>query len=337
MRAMQLDQPLPAEQSPLHLRDVPAPTPGSNEVRVQVRCCGLCHTDLHTVEGDLPLPKLPLIPGHQVVGIIDAVGHHSRRFKEGDRVGIPWLHHADGTCDYCRRGFENLCDNARFTGYHFDGGYAEYAIVREDFAHQIPARFSDENAAPLLCAGIIGYRSYRLSGIRPGQRLGLFGFGASAHLVLQLARYQGCEVYVYTRAETHCQLASNLGAAWVGGAEEGTPATLDAAIIFAPAGTLVPAALKTLRKGGILALAGITMSAIPQMDYSLLYHERVIRTVGNSTRQDCREFLELAAEANLKTEIRMYNLDEANQALLDLKHSRIEGAGVLRVANKRRG
>jgi alcohol dehydrogenase, propanol-preferring len=333
MRAMQLDQPLPAEQCPLHLRDVLTPTPGSNEVRVQVRCCGLCHTDLHTVEGDLPLPKLPLIPGHQVIGIIDAIGHHSRRFKEGDRVGIPWLHHADATCDYCRRGFENLCDKARFTGYHFDGGYAEYAIVSEDFVHQIPARFSDENAAPLLCAGIIGYRSYRLSGIRPGQRLGLFGFGASAHLVLQLARYQGCEVYVYTRAETHRQLANNLGAAWVGGAEEGTPATLDAAIIFAPAGTLVPAALNTLRKGGILALAGITMSAIPQMDYSLLYHERVIRTVANSTRQDCREFLELAAEANLKTEIRMYNLDQANQALLDLKHSRIEGAGVLRVAN----
>jgi alcohol dehydrogenase, propanol-preferring len=333
MRAMQLDQSLSAEQSPLRLSDVPTPTPGSTEVRVQVRCCGLCHTDLHTVEGDLPLPNLPLIPGHQIVGIIDAVGQNSRRFKEGDRVGIPWLHQTDGTCDYCRRDLENLCDSARFTGYHVDGGYAEYAIVSEDFAHPIPARFSDENAAPLLCAGIIGYRSYRLSGIRPRQRLGLFGFGASAHLVLQFARYQGCEVYVYTRAEAHRQLAKRLGAAWVGSAEEGTPAKLDAAIIFAPAGTLVPAALRTLRKGGTLALAGITMTAIPQMDYSLLYHERVIRSVANSTRQDCREFLELAAEANLKTEIRMYNLEEANQALQDLKHSRIQGAGVLHVAN----
>lgn len=331
MRAMQLDQPLPAEQSPLHLRDVPTPTPGPTEVRVQVRCCGLCHTDLHTLEGDLSLPKLPLIPGHQIVGIIDAVGHTSRRFKEGDRVGIPWLHQTDGTCAYCRRELENLCDNARFTGYHVNGGYAEYAIVSEDFAHPIPARFSDENAAPLLCAGIIGYRSYRLSGIRPGQRLGLFGFGASAHLVLQLARHHGCETYVYTRAEIHRQLAKKFGAAWIGGAEEDSPEKLDAAIIFAPAGSLVPAALNRIRKGGILALAGITMSAIPQMDYSSLYHERVIRSVANSTRQDCREFLELAADANLKTEIRMYNLEDANQALVDLKHSRIEGAGVLRV------
>jgi alcohol dehydrogenase, propanol-preferring len=204
-------------------------------------------------------------------------------------------------------------------------------LVSEDFAHPLPSSFTDENAAPLLCAGIIGYRSYRLSEIRRGQRLGLFGFGASAHLVLQLARYQGCEVYVFTRAEAHRQLAKKLGAAWVGGAEDEAPAELDAAIIFAPAGALVPAALKTLRKGGTLALAGITMSAIPQMDYSLLYHERVIRTVANSTRQDCREFLELAAEANLQTEIKIYTLENANLALQDLKHSRIEGAGVLRL------
>jgi alcohol dehydrogenase, propanol-preferring len=331
MRAMQLDQPLPAEQSPLQLRELPTPTPAANQVRVKVRCCGLCHTDLHTIEGDLPLPKSPLVPGHQIVGFIDAIGKDVHTLKEGDRVGIPWLHQTDGTCDYCRRGLENLCDNARFTGYHTDGGYADYALVSEDFAHPLPSSFTDENAAPLLCAGIIGYRSYRLSEIRRGQRLGLFGFGASAHLVLQLARYQGCEVYVFTRAEAHRQLAKKLGAAWVGGAEDEAPAKLDAAIIFAPAGALVPAALKKLRKGGTLALAGITMSAIPQMDYSLLYHERVIRTVANSTRQDCREFLELAAEANLQTEIKIYTLENANLALQDLKHSRIEGAGVLRL------
>jgi len=331
MRAMQLDQPLPAEQSPLQLRELPTPTPAANQVRVKVRCCGLCHTDLHTIEGDLPLPKSPVVPGHQIVGFIDEIGKDVHTLKEGDRVGIPWLHQTDGTCDYCRRGLENLCDNARFTGYHTDGGYADYALVSEDFAHPLPSSFTDENAAPLLCAGIIGYRSYRLSEIRRGQRLGLFGFGASAHLVLQLARYQGCEVYVFTRAEAHRQLAKKLGAAWVGGAEDEAPAKLDAAIIFAPAGSLVPAALKTLRKGGTLALAGITMSAIPQMNYSLLYHERVIRTVANSTRQDCREFLEVAAEANLQTEIKIYSLENANLALQDLKHSRIEGAGVLRL------
>lgn len=331
MRAMVLERPQPAEESPLSLRDISAPSPSSGKIRVQVRCCGLCHTDLHTIEGDLPIPKLPLVPGHQIVGVIDAVGHGSGRFKEGDRVGIPWLNETDATCDYCRRGLENLCDNGCFTGYHVDGGYAEYAIVSESFAHSIPRSFSDENAAPLLCAGIIGYRSYRLSGIRPGQRLGLYGFGASAHLVLQLARYQGCEVYVFTRAQAHRELAKRLGASWVGGAEENPPGKLDAAIIFAPAGSLIPPALRAVRKAGTVALAGITMSAIPQMDYSLLYHERMIRSVANSTRQDCREFLDLAAEAQLKTEIKTYALEDANQALQDLKHSRIEGAGVLRI------
>jgi propanol-preferring alcohol dehydrogenase len=330
---MQLDQPRPAEESPLNLREIPDPVPGPGQIRVSIRCCGICHTDLHTVEGDLSLPKLPLVPGHQVVGTVDALGRSVHTLKEGDRIGIPWLHLTDGTCEYCRRGLENLCDNAQFTGYHVDGGYADYAIVRADFAHPLPATFSDENAAPLLCAGIIGYRSYRLSGTGPGQRLGLYGFGASAHLVLQLARYQGCEVYVFTRAENHRRLACDLGASWVGGVEE-TPSTeLDAAIIFAPAGALVPAALAGLRKGGTLALAGITMSAIPQFDYSLLYHERTIRSVANSTRQDCREFLELAAEAQLRTKTKMYELEQANQALQDLKHSRIEGAGVLRVSH----
>jgi propanol-preferring alcohol dehydrogenase len=332
MRAMVLEKPLPAEQSPLLQREIPMPSPGVGEVRVRVRCCGVCHTDLHTVEGDLPLPKLPIVPGHQIVGVVDAIGSGVRQIKEGDRVGIPWLYSTDGTCKYCVQGLENLCDHGRFTGYHVNGGYAEAMTVPEAFAHSLPRSFSDENAAPLLCAGIIGYRSYRLSNIRCGERLGLYGFGASAHLVIQLARHEGCEVYVFTRTAAHRDLAKKLGAAWVGGAEGNPPSPLDAAIIFAPAGALVREALRLLRKGGTLALAGITMSPIPELDYLLLYHERVIRSVANSTRQDCREFLLLAAEANLKTEIRTYALDEANQALQDLKHSRIEGAAVLKIA-----
>jgi alcohol dehydrogenase, propanol-preferring len=331
MRAMVLQRPRPVEESPLGMREVPTPTPGPGEIRVQVRCCGLCHTDLHTVEGDLPLPKVPVIPGHQIIGIVDAVGEGVRSRREGERVGIPWLYSTDQTCDYCRRGLENLCEQARFTGYHVHGGYAEHAIVHEDYSHSIPRIFSDENAAPLLCAGIIGYRSYRLSGIRPGERLGLYGFGASAHLVLQLAHHQGCEVYVFTRAQAHRDLAVKLGAAWVGAAEDTAPQQVDAAIIFAPAGALVPRALRALRKGGTLALAGITMSAIPQMDYSLLYQERVLRSVANSTREDCRKFLELAAEVPLRTEIEVFSLERANEALQALKKSEIKGAGVLRV------
>ncbi|HYL16800.1 MAG TPA: zinc-dependent alcohol dehydrogenase family protein [Terriglobales bacterium] len=331
MRAMVLEKPRPAEESPLAQREIPTPSPGAHELRIRVHCCGLCHTDLHTVEGDLPLPKLPVVPGHQIVGVVDAIGRSVRQLKEGDRVGIPWLYSTDGTCRYCLQGLENLCDNGRFTGYHVNGGYAEATVISEDFAHPLPSSFSDENAAPLLCAGIIGYRSYRLSTIRRGERLGLYGFGASAHLVIQLARYEGCEVYVFTRAAAHRELAKKLGAAWVGGADENPPGPLDAAIIFAPAGALVRDALRVLRKGGTLALAGITMSPIPELDYSLLYHEKVVRSVANSTRQDCREFLQLAADANLKTEIRTYPLEQANQGLQDLKHSRIEAAGVLRI------
>lgn len=328
---MVLEKTRRAEESPLILRDLPVPTPGAGEIRVRVHCCGLCHTDLHTVEGDLPLPKVPLIPGHQIVGVIDATGRGAQQFKEGDRVGIPWLYSSDGTCKYCLQGLENLCDNGRFTGYHVNGGYAEATLVSEAFAHPLPKSFADENAAPLLCAGIIGYRSYRLSGIRRGERLGLYGFGASAHLVLQLARHEGCEVWVFTRASAHRELAKKLGAGWVGGAEQDPPGQLDAAIIFAPAGSLVRDALGVLRKGGTLTLAGITMTLIPALDYSLLYQERTVRSVANSTRQDCREFLQLAADARLRTEIQTYALEQANQALQDLKYSRIEAAGVLRI------
>jgi propanol-preferring alcohol dehydrogenase len=328
---MLLETPAPAENSPLHLADLTDPIPAPNEVRVRVHCCGLCHTDLHIIEGDLPLPRLPLVPGHQIVGTVDAIGVNVRTLKAGDRVGIPWLHSTDGTCPYCQRRTENLCEQARFTGYHVHGGYAESCVVREDFAHPLPAAFSDENAAPLLCAGVIGYRSYRLSGAHHGQRLGLYGFGASAHLVLQLARHQGCDVYVFTRAGAHRQLAEKLGAVWVGSAEETPPHPLDASIIFAPAGSLVPQALGHLRKAGTIALAGITMTQVPPLDYNLLYHERVLRSVANSTRQDCRDFLRIAAEIPVQTEIRVYPLAEANRALQDLKQSKLEAAGVLRI------
>lgn len=331
---MVLESARPAEENPLRESELPMPQPGPGQVRVQVRTCGLCHTDLHTVEGDLPPHKRPLVPGHQIVGMVDAIGPAVRDLKEGDRVGIPWLHSTDQTCEFCRRGMENLCPNARFTGYDVDGGYAEYALAPAEFCYPLPQIFSDENAAPLLCAGIIGYRSYRLSGIRTGENLGLYGFGASAHLVVQLARHQKINTFVFTRNEAHRALARELGAVWTGRAEDTPPELLHASIIFAPAGSLVAAALRVLRKAGTLALAGITMSQIPALDYSLLYDEKVVRSVANSTRQDAREFLALAAEIPVRTEIQVFDLAAANQVLVALKKSEIRGAGVLRVATR---
>ena len=331
MHAMVLEKTGSAEQSPLTLRDVATPQPASGQVRVKVHTCGLCHTDLHTIEGDLAPHKRPVIPGHQIVGVIDALGSGVTHYKEGDRVGIAWLHSTDGSCEYCGRGLENLCVSGRFTGYDVDGGYAEYTLVPADFCYPIPSAFDDEHAAPLLCAGIIGYRSYRLTGIRPGENLGLYGFGASAHLVIQMARHQKCNVFVFTRSEDHRAHARELGAVWTGRAEDTPPERLHAAIILAPAGILVRESLRVLRKGGTLALAGITMSQIPALDYELLYHEKVVRSVANATRQDGREFLQLAGEVPLQTDIEVFDLVEANQALQKLKKSEIRGAGVLRV------
>lgn len=328
---MVLEKTGPVEQDPLCARDWPLPEPGEREVRVRVSCCGLCHTDLHCVEGELKLPRLPIIPGHQVVGVVDALGKGATAFREGDRVGVPWLYSTCGRCFYCTRGEENLCENARFTGLHANGGYAEAMVVREDFAYPLPESFSDVAAAPLLCAGVIGYRSYRLSAVRRGERLGLYGFGASAHVVLQFARHLGCEVYVFTRGAAHQELARQLGAAWVGGAGDEAPGWLDAAILFAPLGALVPDALRRVRRGGTVALAGITMSDIPQLPYELLYEERVLRSAANSTRQDVREFLDLASDVPLRTETEVFALAEANQALRRLKHSEIRAAGVLQV------
>lgn len=329
MKACVLDSPAPVVKNPLAYRDISKPLPGPGEILVRVNYCGVCRTDLHVVEGELPPRKSPVIPGHQVVGTVEKLGQGSHRFRTGARVGIAWLHSTDQTCEYCQAGMENLCDHPTFTGYTVDGGYAEYAVAPEDFAYSIPEKFSDEQAAPLLCAGIIGFRCLRLSGIKPGGRLAFYGFGAAAHVAVQVARHWGVEVYAATRDVKHQQLALELGARWAGDASAEIPVKLDAAIIFAPAGELVPAALKALKKGGVLVLGGIHMSPIPTLDYNLLYQERVIRSVANNTRQDGEDFLRLAAEIPVHTQVKLYSLSDANRALNDLKADRISGAAVL--------
>ncbi len=317
-------------RSPLVLREVPPPEPGPGQVRVQVRVCGICRTDLHVVEGDLAPAKRPIIPGHQVVGIVDRLGPDVRVVKEGDRVGIAWLQETCKTCEFCTSGRENLCLNARFTGYHVDGGYADYAVVPEPFAYPIPSLFTDDEAAPLLCAGIIGFRALRLSEVKPGQRLGLYGFGASAHIVIQVARHWGCSVYVCSLREEHRALARELGAVWVGGPTETPPDRFHSAIIFAPAGDLVPPALRALERGGTVALAGIHMSPIPQLDYDReLFGERTVRSVTANTKQDGVELLREAAAIPIRPRTQRFTLEEANAALQALKAGTIKGAGVL--------
>ncbi len=332
MKAQLLHKTSPVEQGPLVLADVSVPEPADGQIRLRVQVCGLCHTDLHTVEGELSLPRLPVIPGHQVVGVVDGAGKGVTLFREGDQVGVAWLNSTCSACRYCRSGRENLCDGARFTGFHADGGYAEYMVVSQDFAYPMPRGFSALEAGPLLCGGVIGYRALRLSEAQRGDRLGLYGFGSSAHIVIQVALHRGMEVYVYTRSPRHQELALRLGAAWVGQAEEGAPDTLDSVIIFAPAGPLVPLALRALRKGGTVALAGIHMSPIPEMDYGLLYGERRLRSVANSTRRDAEDLLELARRIPIRTEVQAFPLEEANQALQLLKQGGINGAGVLTVS-----
>jgi len=332
VKAMVLREPGPVEESPLTLVDLPVPDPAPGQVRLRVRVCGVCHTDLHLVEGEIALPKLPVVPGHQIIGQVDALGEGVSRLALGDRVGVPWLYSTCGECDYCRRGLENLCDDARFTGQHVDGGFAQYMVVPARFAYPIPIGFPDDQAAPLLCAGIIGYRSLRLSEIRPGGRLGLYGFGASAHVTIQVARHWGCEVYVFTRSAEHQRHALDLGAAWVGQAQDTPPAELDSAITFAPAGWLVPEVLRVLRKGGTLAINAIHMSPVPEIPYDLIYGERTVRSVANSTRQDAEELLHLAAAIPIQTDVELYSLQQANTVLQRLKESKINGAAVLQVA-----
>jgi alcohol dehydrogenase, propanol-preferring len=331
MKACVLPKPAKIEMNPLVYGEVPAPQPAQGEVLVRIHYCGVCRTDLHVIEGELPPRKSPVIPGHQVVGEVEGLGESAHRFRIGARVGIAWLNHTDGVCEYCRSGAENLCDDPAFTGYTVDGGYAEHIVAPEDFVYPLPDAFPGEQAAPLLCAGIIGFRSLRLCGIKPGGRLGFYGFGAAAHVAIQVARHWNVEVYACTRDVRHQRLALELGAKWAGGTFAEPPVKLDAAIVFAPAGEIVPAALKALRKGGELVLGGIHMSPIPSFDYDLLYQERIIRSVANNTRRDGEDFLRVAAEIPIRSHVQLFSLREANRALNALKNDAIPGAAVLRI------
>lgn len=330
MKAMIAERPGAIESEPLRLVDWPDPEPGPREVRIRVRACGICRTDLHVVEGDLAAARRPIIPGHQVVGVVDRLGAGSSRFRVGERVGIAWLRSTCGVCDWCRHGRENLCPGSRYTGYHEHGGYAEFALVPEEYAYRIPDAFSDVDATPLLCAGIIGYRALRRSGVSAGGRLALFGFGSSAHVVLQIARHRGCEVLVATRGPGHRDLARRLGAAWVGDTFDPLPVAADGAIVFAPAGEIVPAALRAVRPAGTVALAGITMTDLPVMDYaSCLFHEKVLTSVEANTREDGEALLAEAATVPLRPRTTCFRLEEASGALARLKQDGIDGTGVL--------
>ncbi len=332
VRAQVLHRAAPIAARPLELEERPPPEPGPAAARVRVRACACCRTDLHVVEGDLDLPRLPVVPGHQVVGVVDALGEGCTRLTVGDRVGIAWLHWACGVCAFCVRGEENLCENARFTGWTVDGGYADAVVVPEAFAVSLPDAVDDLAAAPLLCAGVIGYRALRRAEIQPGESVALLGFGASAHLALQVLHHWGCRVAVLTRGERHRALARDLGAEWVGGADERPPERCDRAVVFAPAGELVPVALETIRPGGTVSLAGIHMTPIPSFDYSLLWRERSIRSVANMTRADAHELMSIAAAGGLHAEYETYPLEAANDALLAIKEDRVQGAAVLEVS-----
>jgi propanol-preferring alcohol dehydrogenase len=322
----------PIESSPLRLAEVPAHEPAAGEVRLKVHCCAICRTDLHVIEGDLPAAKLPVIPGHQVVGTIDQVGSDVEHLRVGDRVGIAWLRHTCGQCRFCTSGRENLCEFSQYTGYHADGGYAEYAVVPAEFAYPIPPVFNDIDAAPLLCAGIIGYRALNRSNLQCDGRLAIFGFGSSAHIVLQLALARECEVYVISRSPNHQQMARDLGATWVGDDVASMPHKATAAIVFAPSGKVVPAALDAVDRGSAVALAGIHMSPIPELDYDRqLFNERDLHPVTANTRDDARALLIEAAKIPVKPLTRLYHLEDANVALQDMKAGTIDGTGVLQI------
>jgi alcohol dehydrogenase, propanol-preferring len=334
MKAMVLKGISSIEKEPLECMDLPVPDPGPGDILIRVSACGVCHTELDEIEGRL-VPHLPIVLGHEVVGSVERLGSEVKRFRHGDRVGIAWIHSACGICHFCREGNENLCPEFRGTGCHANGGYAQYTLVREDFAYFIPSRFSDAEAAPLLCAGAIGYRDLKLSGVKRGQILGLFGFGASAHIVIQMAKHWGCEVFVFTRSEGHRSLARRLGAAWAGGVEDVPPQKLHSAIDFTPVGETVPMALNVLEKGGRLVLAVIRKrNPIPSLDYGQhLWDEKEIKSVANVTRKDVQEFLSLAAEIPIIPEVQEFKLEEANKVLMLLKQGRVQGAGVLRAVD----
>ncbi|RMG49349.1 MAG: zinc-binding alcohol dehydrogenase family protein [Acidobacteria bacterium] len=331
MRAMVLEAP----GEPLRLMDVPVPQPNEEQVLLRVRACGVCRTDLHIVDGELPDPKVPLILGHQIVGTVVQAGDRARRFTLGDRVGVPWLGYTDGTCRYCQRDQENLCDHPLFTGYTLDGGYAEYAVAYEKYCFPLPASYGDIDVAPLLCAGLIGYRTYRLAGPHV-ERLGIYGFGAAAHIIAQVAVHQGKRIYAFTRPgdAQGQEFARRLGAVWAGGSDERPPEELDAALIFAPVGALVVEALRATAKGGVVVSGGIHMSDIPSFPYRLLWEERIIRSVANLTRRDGEEFLRIAPQVPVKTSVQTFALHQANEALNRLRAGQIEGAAVLVIADR---
>jgi len=327
MRAMLLDAP----RTPLRPADIPVPRPGPGQLLLRVRACGVCRTDLHVVDGELKKPKLPLVLGHQIVGTVEERGPGAERRAAGSRVGVPWLGWTCGECTYCRSGRENLCRRARFTGYEIDGGYAEMATADERFCFEIPEGYPDLQAAPLLCAGLIGWRSLKLAG--DGERLGLYGFGAAGHIVVQVARHQGRRVFAFVRPgdEAGRRFALEMGAAWAGGSDEAPPEALDAAIVFAPAGELVPLALRAVGPGGVVVCGGIHMSDVPSFPYELLWEERVLRSVANLTRQDGEEFLALAPRVPVRTQVKPYPLESAGQALDDLRSGRVRGSAVLSI------
>lgn len=325
MRAMQLEK----IGAPLRLVDMPIPSPNPDQILIQIHACGVCRTDLHLIDGELPHPNLPIVPGHQIVGTVAKLGENVQLFKLGDRVGVPWLQGSCESCSYCLSGRQNLCDNALFTGYSVNGGYAEYCVANAAYTFPIPPHYSDIQAAPLLCAGLIGYRALKLAG--PARHIGFYGFGASAHILAQVVRHRGGSVYAFTRPGDLAtqQFAKSLGAVWAGGSDEKPPVPLDAAILFAPVGALVPTALRAVAKGGTVVSAGIHMSDIPSFPYSILWEERCLRSVANLTKEDGREFLAIAAEFPIKTHITTYPLEKANAALEDLRHGRFSGAAVL--------
>jgi propanol-preferring alcohol dehydrogenase len=328
MRAMLLDAP----HTRLHLAELPVPTPGPGQVLLKVQACGVCHTDLHILDGELTEPKLPLVMGHQIVGRVARSGAAAGRFKTGDRVGVPWLGATDGTCRYCLRGQENLCDHPIFTGYNIDGGFAEYTLADERFCFPLPEAYSDVEAAPLLCAGLIGYRTYRMAGEHV-ETLGIYGFGAAAHIIAQVAKHEGKKVFAFTRPGDSAaqEFALRQGADWAGDSTQAPPEKLDAALVFAPVGPLVVSALKATHKGGVVVCGGIHMSDIPAFPYSLLWEERVIRSVANLTRQDGEEFLRLAPQVPVRTDVKVFPLEQAGEALEQLRNGEFTGAAVVSI------
>lgn len=329
MKAIVLEKQQYLEENPLRLKDVPTPEPKDDEIRININICGACRTDLHIVEGELPAHKMPVIIGHQIVGRVDKLGKSVSKWKLGDRVGVPWLYKTCGKCKYCKSGKENLCDNAMFTGYDANGGFAQYTVISQDFAYQLPENYSDLEVAPLLCAGVIGYQAFQATGLKNEGRLGLFGFGSSAHIIIQVAIHLGLEVYVVSRTQKELDLAKNLGAKWMGHINDDMGTVLDAGIVFAPSGELLVKSLEKLDKGGRIVSAGIYTTPLPGFDYSLIYPEKCLTSIAHTTRQNVSSFLKVASEFKIKTQINKYELKDAQLALLNIKNSKISGSTVL--------